>query len=120
MQVVWVADVRNRLGESRVEHPRDRQPRRRLTPCLTGHRFSLDLGQANTAVASLAVAAIAVTALAVNERIVALAAAALCLIGMALVLFRDERLSWHDGLLDLTFLLAVATAASVGCAGGVR
>lgn len=65
-------------------------------------------------------AAIAVTALAVNERIVAMAAAVLCVTGMALVLHRDERLSWHDGLLDLAFLLAFTIAASIGYAGGVQ
>jgi hypothetical protein len=67
-----------------------------------------------------ALAAIAVTAPAVNERLVALVAALMCVTGMALVLGRHDGLSWDDGLLDLALLLAIAAAASIGYACGVR
>ena len=80
---------------------------------VSGISFSMGMWRPTIA----ALAAIALTALAVNERIVAVVAAVLCATAMALVLSRDQPLSWDDGLLDLAFVLAAATAASISHVG---
>ena len=78
-------------------------------------------GSANPArLGVAALASITFAALAVGERTVGVVAMTLALAEMGVVLRHEQQLMWHDGLLDLVFVVAVATVAGFGYISGTR